>query len=226
MKKHGPIYIVSFMVLLAALFGSGVTGIYLSASGVLRANDDFLRQRALVRVFALGDPEVMSKAQVADLVRERIDADEVRTDPVTGWRFNLMKVYEDDTHTRLKAYGFPFRGPGFWAPIEGILAVTPDCSHTIGISIVRQSETPGLGGRITESVFTDQFSAGITVSPNPDGACIRISGDAGEGERHVDAITGATQTSMAMDRILNEYLSRFHRAMAAGDISRNSTENL
>jgi len=64
-------------------------------------------------------------------------------------------------------------------------------------------------------VFKDQFAQGVSIAPRPEGPCIRISGDSSDDANHVDAITGATQTSMAMDRILNDYLARFHRAMAS-----------
>jgi Na+-transporting NADH:ubiquinone oxidoreductase subunit C len=157
----------------------------------------------------------MSKRQVLELVKQRIDRSETIRDPETGWETTLIKAYETDAHRRLIGYGFSFRGLGFWAPIEGILAVTPDMSETIGIKIVQQSETPGLGGRITEPVFTEQFRKGVLVSPREGGDTIVVGADGGDNPRHVDAITGATQTSMAMERILNEALARFQRAMAA-----------
>ncbi len=224
MNTQRPSYVVGFMVCLAAVFGSGVTGIYLGASDTLRRNAEFQRQRSLVQVFGLGDPQELSKARVAELIRDRLDDTEEGKDPETGWTFRLLKVYRDESRSELQAYGFPFRGPGFWGPIEGVLAVDPTLTRTIGIAILRQSETPGLGGRIVEPVFTEQFRRGILIGANPRGEYLKVSApDPAAGPRQVDAITGATQTSMAMDRLLNECLARFHRAMAARRAAESET---
>ena len=212
-----PWYIVTFMVGIALVFGSGVTGIYLGSADLLQRNTEFLRQRALVSVFDFGDPARLGKAAVAALVTGQVVGDERCTDPQTGASFDLIKAYTSADRKELKAYGFRFRGLGFWGPVEGILAVSPDLSRTVGFVVLEQSETPGLGGRIEEPVFTDQFRQGITVSPNPGGQFLRM-GSAGTPDpdgRQVDAVTGATQTSMAMERVLNEQLGIFQRAMAA-----------
>ena len=212
-----PWFIVTFMVGVALVFGSGVTGIYLGASDLLQRNTEFLRQRALVSVFGLGDPRQLSKRDVAALVTARVVGGQTCTDPETGRTFDLLTAYADASRQELKAYGFRFRGLGFWGPVEGLLALTPDLQRTVGLVILEQSETPGLGGRIEEPVFTEQFRQGIAVSPLPDGTCIRVAGATGAAEdgHRVDAITGATQTSMAMGRILNQHLVAFHRAMAS-----------
>jgi len=172
-----------------------------------------------VSVFGLGDVSTLAKDEIARIVGEQVDTTDSCTDPETGWACDLIKAYADREQQTLKAYGFRFRGLGFWAPIEGILAVTPDLEKTVGLVILDQKETPGLGGRIAEPVFLDQFADGLDVSvPAGDAPFLVVSGSpsepgsAGAG-RHVDAITGATQTSMAMDRILNDALRKFTRAM-------------
>ncbi len=211
-----PWFIVAFMVGVALVFGSAVTGIYLGAADLLERNSEFLRQRALIAVFDYGDPERLDKAAVAALVRERVVAGEVRTDPQTGRQFSLLKAYEDAGRTTLRAYGVPFRGMGFWGPVQGILAVSPDLTRTLGLVILEQAETPGLGGRIEEPIFTEQFRAGIAIAPNPSGPVLRIAapGSPNADGRHVDAISGATQTCLAMERLLNDHLESLHRAMA------------
>jgi len=213
------VYIVVFMVLVAAVCGAGVTGIYLASRTTLARNNQLRGQKALVTVFGFDDGNERSDEQIAALVAARVDGSETRTDPLTGWSFPLLKAYRDDERQELLAYGFRFRGLGFWAPIDGILALTPDLAETVGLVVLEHKETPGLGGRIEEPIFTDQFRKGITVSsPAPDDRCLTVSAspppaDSPTYPRHVDAITGATQTSMAMDRILNDFLGRFSRAM-------------
>lgn len=211
-----PLYIIGFMIAIAAVFGGGVSAIYLGSAGILERNAAFLRQRSLVRVFGLGDPETLSKEDIAALVAEHVEDGGTRTDPLTGRTFTLINAYDDADKRKLKARGFTFEGLGFWAPIKGILALTPDSGTTLGIVILEQSETPGLGGRIEEPVFTRQFREGIVVAPNPGGPCIRLlsPGSRDPEGRGLDAITGATQTSMAMAKLLNDNLEAYHRALA------------
>ncbi|NOY81791.1 MAG: FMN-binding protein [Kiritimatiellaeota bacterium] len=217
-----PIFAVVFMMGIAALFGAAVTGVHLATARLVERNTELLYQNALVQVFDLKNGErETNRTNAARLTAARIDSKEVCRDPETGWTFQLIKAYADDSRTRIKAYGFRFRGLGFWAPIEGILALSPDLKRTVGLVILRQTETPGLGGRVAEPVFTRQFAKGLAVEPPlRDGKRLVVSGTAPTpgsmaGAHHVQAITGATQTSMAMDRVLNDYLARFFRAMAA-----------
>lgn len=212
-----PWFIVSFMVAIAFVFGGGVTGIYIGAADLLERNTEFLRQRALVTVFDLGDPARLGKTGVAALVTAQVVAGERCTDPQTGISFELMKAYTAADRSELKAYGMQFRGLGFWGPVRGILAVSPDLTHTIGLTVLEHTETPGLGGRIEEPIFTDQFHKGITVSPNGSAPFIHLGspGTPDPTGRQVDAITGATQTCLAIERVLNTQLGILQRAMAA-----------
>jgi Na+-transporting NADH:ubiquinone oxidoreductase subunit C len=99
---------------------------------------------------------------------------------------------------------FSFEGAGLWGPISGIIAVSGDLATLKGITIIRQEETPGLGGRITEDRFLDQFrEKGFlprlrAVAPGKD-----------LGDADVDAITGATMTSNAFVDIINTALQEY-----------------
>lgn len=209
-------YVVGFMVALAAVFGAGVTGIQLVSQPTLDRNAAYMAQQAVVDVFGLGDPEELSKAEVDRIYRERIDRSETCTDPQTGWSFQLIKAYADATRSELLACGFRFTGAGFWGPIESILALDASGTRTIGLRVLENVETPGLGGRVAEPGFTEQFESGDGILATDAGAApiVTMGGDP-SADRYVEAITGATQTSMAMERILNHYLACFHRAMAA-----------
>jgi Na+-transporting NADH:ubiquinone oxidoreductase subunit C len=94
---------------------------------------------------------------------------------------------------------FPYSGSGLWGPIEGIVAIQPNFETLEGVTISRQEETPGLGSRITEPQYLAQFEGkrfaeGLKlVQPG------RSSAD-----NQIDSITGATMTSEAFVKILNE----------------------
>ena len=62
-----------------------------------------------------------------------------------------------------------FRGSGLWGTITGVIALSSDLERIAGFEIISHNETPGLGGRIDEEWFKDQFAwekispEGITV---------------------------------------------------------------
>lgn len=75
---------------------------------------------------------------------------------------------------------------GYGGPINILLGMEPDGSLR-GIRIISQQETPGLGARIVESEFLDQF-AGLSVSD------LNLTRSGGA----IDAITGATISTRAV----------------------------
>ncbi len=105
-----------------------------------------------------------------------------------------------DQSESLIGRAYNIEGMGFWGKIRAVVAMSPDGERIIGISILEHNETPGLGGRITEPEFLAQFQGKkilpriiITQQSNPNS------------DNEVDAITGATETGKALERIINSY---------------------
>ncbi len=213
---------VLFMVVIAALYGAGVTGLHLSTIQMVEQNKRFIEQKALVELFGLGDIQTLSKEEIDQLVETQIDQTETLTDPQTGRQMPLLKAYSTSAQDQLVAYGFPFSGIGFWAEIKGYIAVDSELKKTVGLKVIAQVETPGLGARIEEPFFVKPFADGLDITPPAPGASYLYMGTAGNKAdlgtaqygRTFDAITGATQTSLAMGRMLNEAVAEFSRAVA------------
>jgi Na+-transporting NADH:ubiquinone oxidoreductase subunit C len=86
--------------------------------------------------------------------------------------------------------------------------VEKDLKTLTGIEFIKQNETPGLGGRITESWFKEQFRGKrwpLSVVPEGDPA----------GDQEFQAITGATNTTNGIRDILNNRLARAEQAIQA-----------
>ena len=103
-----------------------------------------------------------------------------------------------------KAKVLQFSGMGLWDRISGILAVDDEVNEIIGLSIIEQKETPGLGGRITEPEFQAQFRGekigqSIAMTPSSGGAYSQNHEDSA-----FDAISGSTLTSTAFAIIVND----------------------
>lgn len=215
------------MMLAAAVFSALITGVYLSQEKTLERNRNLMEQRSLVDVFDLGTSEEMTEQEISRAVEERLDRSTTITDPETGWETTLYKAYDSEAKQSIQAYGFQFRGLGFWAPIIGVLAINPAMDRTVGLTILEQAETPGLGGRITGAEFRRQFEQGLHLTPPDSGEKWLIftptPPETSGPTRHVEAITGATQTCNALERILNTHIPRFFRAMQNREAGTNKT---
>ena len=84
------------------------------------------------------------------------------------------------------------------------MGVSADYSKLIGIEFTSHSETPGLGGRIDEEWFKEQFR-GIDLEDSQDDYIIYTPAAGG----NVDAITGATLTSQSVREFVNEDIQKF-----------------
>ncbi len=111
----------------------------------------------------------------------------------------------------LIAYALPLEGPGFWAPIKGVIGIAADRKTITGIAFYEQNETPGLGGEIVRPGFRGQF-VGKQLSDKQIPLEIRMAG-AELDESSVHAITGATQTSTRLGRFMNAQLQAWQAAV-------------
>jgi electron transport complex protein RnfG len=109
------------------------------------------------------------------------------------------------------AIAFEAIGNGFQGLITIMVSVTPDFNSIIGIKILEQLETPGLGTRIVEdptnkkdpSWFTNQFKNRITF---PQIEVIKNAVPTNPNE--IQAITGATISSKSVVNIINNTITR------------------
>ncbi len=109
-----------------------------------------------------------------------------------------------------KSYIFPLQGKGLWGPIWGYLALEGDFNTISGAVFDHKAETPGLGADINKDWFEKPFKGkllfegdefvSITVHKGGTGAA-KIAGDETHG---VDAISGGTITSKALESMLKD----------------------
>jgi len=103
--------------------------------------------------------------------------------------------------------------PGFQDVIKLIFGYDPDESRVLGMKVLESKETPGLGDKIEKDLsFVEQFGGAsaplVGVKPG--------QGDGGADQ--IDMITGATISSRAVIKIINEGIARWSpllRAQAA-----------
>jgi len=100
---------------------------------------------------------------------------------------------------------FKTDGPGLWSNIEILLAIRGNKENLYKMRVVSQAETPGLGARIVEEEFLDQFD---DVLIRPEVKLVKFSSKPNE----VDAISGATNTSNFLQIIINKGIEKMDQA--------------
>ncbi len=105
---------------------------------------------------------------------------------------------------------FPCYGAGLWGPIWGYVAVASDYQTVVGATFDHKSETPGLGGEIANPSFQAQFAGKQLIKDGAFKSISIIKGGAPSGDENgVDAITGATITSKALDVAIASWLDLY-----------------
>ncbi|MGN0453352.1 MAG: RnfABCDGE type electron transport complex subunit G [Ruminococcus sp.] len=99
----------------------------------------------------------------------------------------------------LVGYAIPSSSKGYGGDIEIMVGFDLNGEVT-GVEILSQGETPGLGANCTKSQFTDMYK-----QPVPEGG-FAVSKDGGS----IDAITGATITSRAVTKAVNEAVAVYN----------------
>jgi Na+-transporting NADH:ubiquinone oxidoreductase subunit C len=116
--------------------------------------------------------------------------------------------YIAEDNGEILGYAFEVVGNGLWGQIRSYLAFNDSFSELKGVDFISHSETPGLGGRIDERWFVDQFQ-GIDVSQSQDGEYLVFKPAIGG---NIDSITGATSTSKAVRSIFNDNINEILQA--------------
>ena len=145
---------------------------------------------------------------VFDILPSDADAntiDKVFKDNVVSEDYDGKNLYIYKSGEETLAYAVPINGPGLWGSISGYIGVTNDLTKATGLEFIKQDETPGLGGRITEDAYKNQFR-GLDISNYTDKNIV-INRPASGG--NIDAISGATQTSTFVVNMINEDLDEF-----------------
>lgn len=196
MKKSFSFPII-FMIILTAIYTFVLAFLNYSTAERVALNAETELREKILYVFDLpvgdGSQESIEKIFEENISEEKVDDD---------------IIYTIKDGSNVLGYAFPARGAGLWGSIDAYVAITSDYSKILGIEFIAHSETPGLGGRIDEVEYKDQFR-GIDLTTARDGNYIVYRPVAGG---NADAIAGATLTSKSVSNLLNEDIENFINA--------------
>ncbi len=186
--KKGRIYTIVFMLIVSAVFTLMLAGANKLFLPKIQENELLAERTAILYVFDI------DQSGTAEEILARFDEN------VSETTISDVAVYEYKTADGAPiAYAVPFTGSGLWGTIAGYMGVSAGFDKITGVVFTDQSETPGLGGRIDELAYREQFR-GIDIT-----AGMTLAYGQNDGN-NIDAITGATLTSNSVMRILNNLL--------------------
>lgn len=184
MKKSYK-YTVLFMMAVAAAFTLILATVYGVFTPKIKQNQTLFQRRAIMYAFNI--PSDVSDEEVNKTFEKYIIAESK----------NGIEAYKHvDDSGNVKGIAFPFEGPALWGQVKGYMALDPSLKTVQGITFTEQNETPGLGGRIDELPFKEQWR-GLVL---PEGKLLYGT----YGDKKIDAITGATLTSNSVITILDQ----------------------
>jgi len=126
---------------------------------------------------------------------------------------------DDSTHK----YIIPMRGRGLWGPIWGYISFYEDFNTIYGAIFDHKGETPGLGAEINQKFFQVQFIDKKIFDEKGNFVSVRVlKGGANPDDIHaVDAISGGTITSVAVQAMMTNCLGNYEYYFKNANIKKN-----
>ena len=199
-KRWFPIV---YMFVATAFFSSIVIAFAQVTNERVRANQALALEKSVLAVLPGISIEGLSSPQLHQKFVDEVS----KPDASSGGAYTLGKGGD------IKGYAVPIEGKGFWAMIKGVIGVEADRKTITGIYFYEQNETPGLGAEIAKEDFRAQFKGKVISGRDKTLNMKRPGAELGDSDVH--AVTGATQTSTRLEKIINDGLKEWRSKMGA-----------
>ncbi len=178
--------VIIFVIIMGTVSGILLVGVNVYTMPLISKNEEFKLKTSVLAVL--------------EIDHDKSDATKIFTEQVKELKKDGYLFYT----SRDGAVAFEFHGSGLWGPISGIISLEKDLKTIRKIKITYQEETPGLGGRIAEAGYLKQFKR-KELLPRlifmPEGKAAQ--------KNEVDAITGATGSCRAFEKLINENVQKY-----------------
>ncbi len=189
--------LVLFTVAVTVVFVAPITFAYLLTKPIVALNEEVFLKRAVLSAAGIEPPA--ANAEVKELFDRRMEALPAAAAAAEPAPEPVYRLKDDSGATA--GWVVTRTGPGLWGDIVMVVGFAADRERLSGIEFLKQSETPGLGARISERWFKEQFRG-------KRGPFTTVAEGEPSAENQFDAVTGATITSNAVKAILNAVVER------------------
>ncbi len=212
-EEPPPIKLVLTLAIAGLISGLAIVGIYEGTLSTITENKARELRAAVFKVL----PGV-TQMQELSLSNDKL----VPLGEGQESEYTIYGGYDDDKN--FVGYAIPGEGPGFQDTIKLLYGYKPSARKVVGMEILESRETPGLGDKIYKdevfvAAFTDLFIEPVIEV---------VKKGRGGANYQVDAITGATISSRAVVRIINEsnsfWLKNLPTAGSEPEMQENNSE--
>ena len=182
--------LVAFTIAVTVVFIAPITFLYLLTKPIVALNEEVFLKRAVLSAAGLAAPASNTEAKA--LFDSRV---EVLPPGAAGPSTEPVYRVKDGSGATA-GWVITRTGPGLWGDITAVVGFAADRERLAGLEFLKQSETPGLGARIGERWFKQQFRG-------KRGPFSTVGEGEPATENEFDAITGATFTSNAVRALVN-----------------------
>jgi len=116
-------------------------------------------------------------------------------------RSDLEKVHLLFDKEQLQMAILPVHGPGYQSTLYAWLVLDKDLSSIIALSVTEHAETPGIGSRVEDPAWQRQWTDKQLLDESGE-LVIRVVKNADDTPYQVDAISGATRTSLGVSNMV------------------------
>ena len=159
--------------------------------------------------------QILTSLNIEGLSGDAVDAKyaEVITDTLDS---NDKAIYVANVDGIVK-YVLPVKGRGLWGGLWGYIAVDENKSQVYGTYFSHESETAGLGARINERWFQQQFNGKPIFDEAGNIALTVVKQGSVILPTEVDGVTGATLTSKGVGAMVTDGLSDYKDFLGVTD---------
>jgi len=199
------------VLLLATFFGATLAGIQLTLAPKIEANK---LNETIEKV-----PELIFGADAAQALSEENQAIEIDRQFIESGN-KIYSVFQAKTDGQTDGWVIKASGQGYAGRIELLVGVDAKAETITGLFILDQKETPGLGNKIMEPAWRNQFNNKPTQQQM---TAVKTKASA---SNEINAITGATISSKSVCGIINQCLDNLRQPLADAALNnQNPSDN-
>ena len=152
--------------------------------------------------------QILTSLNIVGLKGEAIDQQYAQTiTDVQTEAGGQVYVAQVDGQTK---YVLPVKGRGLWGGLWGYISIDEDKQHVFGTYFDHESETAGLGARIKERWFQEQFNGKPIFTDNTQQVALTVvKKGASKAETEIDGVTGATLTRNGVAGMVTDGLQAY-----------------
>lgn len=207
MNQESSIYPIVFMIIICVFFVGILATAFRFSEAKIEQNEIQAYRIQLVSLFE-DDISEHEDSGFSELINKD-NIDDTYSKYFRELKLSDRRAYEVVINDVLQGYCFDIAGNGLWGSMRALIATSPDLNMIKGISIYSQMETPGLGARIEEETFRQQFE-GKNLFLN--GAIVEYSlipeDQMPSLDTEIKQITGATITSRSVLNMISSEMSQ------------------